>query len=152
MYPAHKQIRIAITTMDGELLDQFPVCHWRTETGDDLDDVENVGSAASRSGLIERIERYVSAPPAPPLRQIMAEEFMAEESTEESDGPTDADNDAVSILVTAMEAHGSRDLEINGSDLQTRLAQTTLLNAISWLELGHFTEARGLAHDPNAEA
>jgi hypothetical protein len=50
---------VSVTTGDGELLDRFPVCHWRTELEDD--DQENVGSPAARSLLSERIQRYVAA-------------------------------------------------------------------------------------------
>lgn len=60
----HKVVKVSITTMDGELLDQFAVYHWKADTwpgqkpNTDLDE-ENVGSHASNSLLAERIERYI---------------------------------------------------------------------------------------------
>jgi len=60
-------VRLTITTPDGDILDQFPVCHWRDQSGlsdDENDNAECVGSPASRALLCERIERYVREPAA----------------------------------------------------------------------------------------
>ena len=51
-------IRITITTEDGEVLDQFPVRHWRDDSDDNNE--ENVGSHASESLLAARISRCVA--------------------------------------------------------------------------------------------
>jgi hypothetical protein len=67
-FPKHLVVVVNITTPDGELLDRFPVTHWRYEEryedikgGPDsgLEDCECVGSNASQSLLVERIARYV---------------------------------------------------------------------------------------------
>lgn len=68
MYTNYTAVRITITALDGEVLDSFPVHHWHEPerelvrvglTEDDLTNAETVGSPAARSGLCERIERYV---------------------------------------------------------------------------------------------
>lgn len=51
------EIRITITTPDGTVLDQFPVCDWRHEL--DADDFECTGSTASESVLAQRIRHWV---------------------------------------------------------------------------------------------
>lgn len=53
----HDRVKVTITTEDGEVLDQFTVCHWRHECDDD--EQENVGSPASESLMAERIRRLV---------------------------------------------------------------------------------------------
>lgn len=60
MYLRHKTVKITITTEDGEVMDQFHVSHYRTET--DHDDEENVGSRTANGLLAQRIERYVWEP------------------------------------------------------------------------------------------
>ncbi len=51
-------VRISVTTLAGEVLDQFVLCHWRTQVDDE--DQENVGSHASNANLAERLSRYVA--------------------------------------------------------------------------------------------
>jgi hypothetical protein len=60
-YPGHKAVRVCITTIDGELLDDFIVCHYKSPDSGSFSDEENVGSHASNALLSERIERYVKA-------------------------------------------------------------------------------------------
>jgi hypothetical protein len=54
-YPQFHCIKVTITKMNGDVIDQFQVRDWRNPYGDDND--ENVGSQASEILLAERIRR-----------------------------------------------------------------------------------------------
>jgi hypothetical protein len=53
------KVKVTITSEDGEVLDDFTVCHWRYDCGDD--DQENIGSRASEALFLDRFRRVVKA-------------------------------------------------------------------------------------------
>lgn len=61
MPPKYKYIRVTVCNPDGEVLEDFHVCHWRSADAMSFSDEENVGSRASESNLVDRIRRYVEA-------------------------------------------------------------------------------------------
>jgi hypothetical protein len=55
-----RTIKIFISHEDNTIIDSFLVEDYRTDRGEDCDlDIENTGSPASESILIDRIRRYV---------------------------------------------------------------------------------------------
>lgn len=70
----HKAVIVAVLSLDGTVIESFPVFHWKTnETGlslidaelvaagreDATDDGESVGSHASEALLMDRIRKHV---------------------------------------------------------------------------------------------
>jgi hypothetical protein len=56
---SNRKVFITISTHDGEVLDQFPICHFRSTEAESEDDCECIGSHATESLLVHRIRRYV---------------------------------------------------------------------------------------------
>lgn len=57
--PKYKFVCVTVRAPDGEVLEDFQVCHWRSEDAGSFSDEENVGSRASEALLIDRITQYV---------------------------------------------------------------------------------------------
>ncbi len=57
--PKYKAVRVTVCTLDGEVLDDFHVCHWKSDDAGSFSDEENIGSHASESLLVQRISQYV---------------------------------------------------------------------------------------------
>jgi hypothetical protein len=56
---SYRKVMVSITTADGEVLDSFPVCHFRSTEAESEEDAECIGSNATESLLVARIRRYV---------------------------------------------------------------------------------------------
>ena len=57
--PKYKFVNVTVTAPDGEVLEYFQVCHYKSEDSGSFSDEENVGSHASGSLLVDRIGQYV---------------------------------------------------------------------------------------------
>lgn len=54
-------VKVSVTTSEGILLDTFFLSHWKSPSAEDenIEEQENIGSAASYSNLVHRLERFV---------------------------------------------------------------------------------------------